>query len=81
MAHILVVDDDEQIRATLGEFLKKTGYDVALASNGKEALQHLAAHKVDLIVLDVIMPEQDGIGTILEIMKLPVQRLRVYAAA
>ena len=71
MAHILIVDDDAQIRATMSEFLGKLGHDVAVAANGREAVKQLAASKVDLMLLDIIMPEQDGIGTILEIMHLP----------
>lgn len=67
MAHILVVDDDAQIRGTLSEFIEILGHDVAMAANGREALQYIAAQKVDLMLLDIFMPEQDGFETILRI--------------
>lgn len=67
MAFLLVVDDDAQIRGTLSEFIGLLGHDVAVAANGKEALQYIAAHKVDLMLLDIFMPEQDGFETILRI--------------
>jgi len=70
MAHILVVDDDAQVRLTLGEYMTKSGHDVTLASNGADALQLVAARKVDLILIDIIMPEQNGFETILMIAGL-----------
>jgi len=68
MAHILVVDDDAQVRVMLSRFIKKMGHDVALAENGKEAMQYIAAQKVDLMLLDIFMPGQDGFETILRIL-------------
>lgn len=71
MAQILVVDDDAQIRDSLSEFITELGHDVAVAANGKEALVHLAENSVDLMLLDIIMPEQDGFETILTISNRP----------
>jgi CheY-like chemotaxis protein len=67
MARILVVDDDAQIRGTLSELIEILGHDVAMTANGREALQYIAAQKVDLMLLDIFMPEQDGFETILRI--------------
>ncbi|AYC28650.1 response regulator transcription factor [Paenisporosarcina cavernae] len=58
---ILVVDDDEEIRNGIEIYLKNDGYDVVKASNGKEAVQHLEQAEVHLIILDVMMPQMDGI--------------------
>lgn len=57
---ILIVDDEEDIRTILEYNLRKEGYDIYLASNGKEAMAEATKHKPDLILLDVMMPEMDG---------------------
>jgi PAS domain S-box-containing protein len=57
----LLIVEDELIQATKLQFiLESKGYSVASASNGKEALQRIAAHKPDLVISDIIMPEMDG---------------------
>lgn len=58
---ILVVDDDPDIRATLEVILTKAGYEVLHAADGKEAEARLAAEKIDLVMLDVMM-ESDTRG-------------------
>lgn len=60
---ILVVDDEEPIRDLLTGFLEGQGHTVVLASNGKEALLLAEKESPHLIVLDVRMPELDGIET------------------
>jgi two-component system OmpR family response regulator len=59
--HILVVDDHEDIRSLLGSYLEQHGYRASVASGGKEMRAILAANTVDLVVLDVMMPDEDGI--------------------
>jgi DNA-binding response OmpR family regulator len=59
-AVILVVDDEEMLRKLLFKILDKEGYNVLLASSGREALDILSRERVDLIVTDVKMPEMDG---------------------
>lgn len=61
-AHILVVDDDARIRALLGRFLRRNGYLVTVASDAAQARRLLAGLEFDLIVLDVMMPGEDGIA-------------------
>lgn len=73
MAYILVVDDEEQVRAMLRQMLEREGYKTLGASNGKEALQVIAQHLPDLLVIDLIMPEKDGIELIGEIRKVHPQ--------
>ena len=60
---ILVVDDERAVREALGRALKLEGYEVEPASDGQEALLALARHGVDAIVLDVLMPNMDGLET------------------
>jgi CheY-like chemotaxis protein len=58
---ILVVDDDEMVLIALDELLKPEGYEVRTFTRGKEALENLDQETYDLLILDVIMPEMDGI--------------------
>ena len=58
---ILVVDDEPAVRASVERALRLEGYDVELAGDGREALARLASAAPDAIVLDVLMPEVDGL--------------------
>lgn len=70
MAHrILIVDDESHIREVVRVALKKAGMDVIEAREGKEALSRFAADRPDLIVLDIGMPEFDGLEVCREIRK------------
>jgi len=70
LAHrILIVDDEGHIREVIRVALKKAGMDVIEARDGKEALNRFAADKPDLIVLDIGMPEFDGLDVCREIRK------------
>lgn len=60
-ARVLVLDDDEQIRATLRRALLYGGYDVSLAATGEEALQRALDSQPDLAVLDIMLPGIDGL--------------------
>lgn len=59
--HILVVDDDREIRNLLSKFLTKNGLRVSLAADGREMRRVLAEAKIDLIVLDIMMPGESGL--------------------
>lgn len=61
---VLVVDDDAAVRDLVAAMLETGGYQVAVASNGREALSMLASEGFDVIVTDLVMPEQEGIETI-----------------
>ncbi|MBR1915107.1 MAG: response regulator transcription factor [Alphaproteobacteria bacterium] len=58
--HILVVDDDAGIRTLLGRFLFEQGFAVSMASDAVEAMMFLSQYKFDLLILDVMMPGQNG---------------------
>jgi two-component system chemotaxis response regulator CheY len=64
MARILIVDDDAQIRTVLRAMLEREGYDVIEAADGREGLARSQATPVDVILLDLLMPEQEGLETI-----------------
>src|SRR6202040_930251 len=57
---VLVVDDEEQNRTLLHDPLEACGYEVTEAENGMQALQKIAEHPPDVILLDVMMPQMDG---------------------
>jgi DNA-binding response OmpR family regulator len=67
MAKILVIDDDEQVLDMLYESLTRDGFDVLRASNGEQGLRIYRQEPVDLIITDIIMPEKEGIETIIEL--------------
>ena len=59
--HILVIDDDENIRRFISLLLSENGYEAVTASDGAEGLQMVTQAKPDLIVLDVMMPKKTGL--------------------
>ncbi|MDM8554728.1 response regulator [Desulfococcaceae bacterium HSG7] len=67
LAKIMVIDDDPQIRLTLQSILTDIGYDVIEAANGREGVDLLKTEKVDLVITDILMPEKEGIETIMDI--------------
>ena len=74
-AHILIVDDDNRIRDLLKEYLKENNYIVSTSENAENAKIKLAHLKFDIIVLDVMMPGQNGYELTKEIkrnLKVPI---------
>ena len=61
---VLIVDDDEQIRVLLQQMMEWAGFDVLVAENGKIAMQMQSRQPADLVITDLIMPEQEGLETI-----------------
>jgi len=66
---ILIADDELRIRKLVADFLLREGYSVLEADNGRITLELLEKEKVDLVILDVMMPEQDGFSVCQEIRK------------
>lgn len=64
---VLVIDDDHLVRYTLSRILQRNGYDVVTASDGKRAMTVFRDERPDVVITDIIMPEQEGIQTILMI--------------
>ena len=67
MYNILVCDDDKEIVEAIEIYLSQEGYNVLKAYDGEEALKLLDKHKVDLLIIDVMMPRLDGIRATLKI--------------
>ena len=67
--HILIVDDDDRIRSLLKEYLIENNYLVSTSENAENAKKKLTVFKYDLIVLDVMMPGQNGYDFTKEIKK------------
>ena len=78
MAHILVIDDDPDIRETVRRTLESRGHTVELAADGALGIAALARLAPDLVISDVFMPRQDGIETLIELRKA-FPKLRVLA--
>jgi two-component system OmpR family response regulator len=80
--HILVVDDERDIRDPLAAYLGKNGLRVTKAENAAAARQILAAHAIDLILLDIMMPGEDGLslaGFVRATSRIPVILLTAKA--
>ena len=69
MTKILVLDDEPAILIMIKKMLEKAGYEVSVASNGKEGMRLFEMEKPDLLVTDIIMPEKEGLETIFELRK------------
>ena len=67
MANILIIDDEKDVRVVLKEVLRRAGYDVTLAANGRDGLEKLAADGADMVITDVIMPGIDGVAMVQQI--------------
>jgi two-component system chemotaxis response regulator CheY len=71
MRKILTVDDSASVRQMVGFTLRKAGYDVAEAVDGKDGIAKAGVGKFDLIITDLNMPNVDGIQLITSVRKLP----------
>jgi len=69
MARILIIDDEPQIRSMLKLMLEREGYEVVEAPDGVEGIDVYRQNPADLIITDLIMPNKDGIGMIIDLKK------------
>ena len=70
MERILIVDDDHETRVVLEEILTRSGFAVSVAMGGSEAVRCWRTERIDLAIIDVWMPEKDGLETIMEIRRI-----------
>ncbi len=80
--HILVVDDHREIRELLAQYLKQHNFRVTVADGGAAMKKQLREHAIDLVVLDIMMPGEDGLSlcrSLRETTKLPVIMLTAMA--
>jgi len=69
VANILVIDDEEDIRDFVGIVLERDGHSVMEASDGNAGMRILEAQPIDVVITDIIMPDKEGIETIIEIRR------------
>ena len=70
IASLLIIDDDPGIRTFLREVLEDAGYAVRLAGNGREGFRLFQTNAADLVITDVLMPEQDGLDVTMALRRL-----------
>jgi DNA-binding response OmpR family regulator len=78
MAGILIVEDDDDLREMLKISLLQRKYTVLEASNGKEAISRFKPSLVDLVVTDIIMPDEDGLKVIMKLKEIKPE-IRIIA--
>ena len=79
---MLIVDDEAAIRDALGRKLRREGFNVTLAANGLEGLRAFHAERPDLVIVDIVMPEMNGLTVcqrIREIAETPIMMLSAQA--
>lgn len=69
METILILDDELQMQNLIELFLSNEGFQIIKASSAQEASKYLAQHKIDLILLDIMMPYQDGFSFVMQILQ------------
>ncbi|MCK5312047.1 MAG: response regulator [Desulfobacteraceae bacterium] len=69
MAHILIIDDDEQILTMLKQAIERKGYKVTTAINGKEGIKLYKETLADIVITDIVMPEMEGLEAIRRLRK------------
>ena len=69
MPHILIIDDEPKVRLMLRKLFESQGYTVTEAADGNEGIKQYRADPADLIITDLIMPDKEGMETIVELKK------------
>ena len=69
MTRILVIEDDEMVRELLREILTRAGYEVAAAPDGEVGIRLYRNEQADVVITDLIMPNKEGIETIMEMRR------------
>jgi CheY-like chemotaxis protein len=76
MPSVLVIDDEEQVRLLIRETLEEAGYEVQEARDGKEGLDRYRTKPADLVIMDILMPGQDGLESIMTLRReFPASRV------
>jgi DNA-binding response OmpR family regulator len=66
---ILIIDDDQDLTSSLMEIMLEEGYEVDIANNGREGIRKQSQNPYNLIITDIIMPEEDGLEVIMWVKK------------
>jgi len=78
MSHIVVIEDQPEIREGLALLLREKGYHVSTAGDGKAGIEIFKGETVDLVITDLVMPEQEGVETI-RILRRDFPRTKIIA--
>ena len=78
MARILIIDDDDTLRGIIVKSLTHAGHQVSNTNNGRKGVEMYRANPVDLVITDMVMPEQEGMETI-KILHREYPELRIIA--
>lgn len=70
MGNILVIEDDQEILNMLRIMVERQGYSVTTAKNGVEGIKFFRASPADIVITDIVMPEKEGLETILELREI-----------
>jgi len=82
MAKVLVIDDEQGIRALLDTLLRRKGYDVIVAESGEKGLECLRRERPDVLVLDLKMPGMDGLTVLRQVRSLdPIMPVIILTGA
>lgn len=82
MLSVLIVDDQAEIRQLIRDALEGAGYHVEEAQDGKEGLERYRAKPVDLVLMDIVMPDQDGLEAIMALRReFPESRIIAMTGA
>lgn len=79
--HILIVEDEPKIASFVRRGLIENGFVVDVAENGEQGLQYALARKVDLIILDVVLPQRDGWSLLMELRRADLQTPVLFLTA
>ena len=69
MAKILIVEDDDEVRDVLKTLLREEGHEVFEASDGNEAMEQFRLMPADLVILDIVLPDKEGLETIIDLRR------------
>lgn len=78
MTRILVIDDEAPVRDMVRQTLERAGYEVAEAGDGKRGMGQVRTQPIDLVITDILMPEQEGIETI-RILRKEFPQIKILA--
>jgi len=78
MAHVMIIDDDQYVRSVVRQMLEAAGYVVTEASSGREGIEKHEENPADLIITDIIMPDEGGLETIMK-LKRDYPKIKIIA--
>ncbi|MBF0544172.1 MAG: response regulator [Candidatus Riflebacteria bacterium] len=78
MAKILIIDDESEVREMVSMMVESAGHSAVCSPNGKNALEIFKTQSFDLIITDILMPEKEGVETIIELKDLK-PRIKIIA--